>query len=152
MYDDEDNFDKAFQDHDIIDDESFGSKRKKMPVMFVDKHHHTVKRSLINLNPGKDKHKRKKTLVKTYDLSFYSSGDTGSNIRDAVTGEYTKYIVGSTNQELFFKVIIATGESPNGPMTLFYASPEEYEQHQNCQVDQYVRDKWYNKFSKMRRE
>lgn len=151
MYDDEENFDKAFQDHDNIDDDSFNSKRKRIPSLFTDKHCHSVKRYSHNTNLGKGNSKKNKKQNKSYNkpykLTFYSSGDTGSNIRDAITGEYSKYIVGSKNQELFFKVIVATGESTHVPMHLFYASPEQYEEHQKCVIDEIIRQEWYYRYN-----
>jgi hypothetical protein len=58
-------------------------------------------------------------------VTVYGSGPTGSYIRHAISGEYTKYIVGSKSEELFYKVCIATGMYKDGPLTLFYGSQEE---------------------------
>jgi hypothetical protein len=68
---------------------------------------------------------------------MYTSGDTGTNIRDAVTGMYYKNKVGSSDEFLFFKVSMLTGEcsSRNGSNILFYASPEQYMSHIGCEVD-----------------
>jgi hypothetical protein len=59
-------------------------------------------------------------------VTVYGSGPTGSHIRHAISGEYTKYIVGSNSEELFYKVCVATGLYKDGPLTLFYGSQEEY--------------------------
>ena len=66
---------------------------------------------------------------KTVFVTVYGSGDSGSPIRNAMTGEYTKYIVGSKSEELFYKVCIALGLSKDGPITLFYGSQRECEGH-----------------------
>ena len=64
-------------------------------------------------------------------IEIYTSSGVGNRIRDAETGEYLDYIVGSNDEDLFFKVLLATGEctSANGSYTLFYASPQHYANH-----------------------
>jgi hypothetical protein len=69
--------------------------------------------------------------VKRGKIDLYASGGVGSQIRDAETGEYSSYKVGSLDEELFFKVSLATGECKNqlGSNTFFYHSPEQYMAH-----------------------
>jgi len=84
---------------------------------------------------------------KPHKIEAYSSGDVGSRIRDAVTGDrYRNYLVGSKNEDLFFKVRICTGEfgGREGP-TLFYSSPEEYERHTRSVVNEEMKNKWLSK-------
>ncbi len=80
-------------------------------------------------------------------IEIYSSGDIGSNIRDAETGVYYADKVGSVDEYLFFKVVIATGEcnSKNGSSTLFYLSPNHYMSHMNCDVDSKTISQWEEK-------
>jgi hypothetical protein len=68
---------------------------------------------------------------KKIKVEFYTSGDTGSNIRDAQTGEYYTSIVGSPDEDLYFKVALANGEckSKNGSNVLFFISPDQYMSH-----------------------
>ena len=70
-------------------------------------------------------------------IEVYSSGGTGAYIRDAETGEYYSSLVGSKDEDLFFKVKLATGEctSANGSSTLFYNSPQHYASHFECSVN-----------------
>jgi hypothetical protein len=70
-------------------------------------------------------------------IDVYTSSGTGKRIRDAETGEYLNYIVGSSDEDLFFKVTLATGEckSVNGSNTLFYISPEHYANHLQCDIN-----------------
>lgn len=77
-------------------------------------------------------------------IDLYTSGDIGSNIRDAETGVYYADKVGSADEYLFFKVTIATGEctSKNGSSTLFYLSPNHYMSHMNCDVDPKTIAQW----------
>ena len=79
-------------------------------------------------------------------IGVYSSGDTGyTKIRNAETGEITNYYVGSGNEDLFYKVRVATGEIPSGPITLFYNSPEHYEKHQLTDVSNDMKYIWKEK-------
>lgn len=80
-------------------------------------------------------------------IEIYTSIGTGNRIRDAETGEYTDYIIGSKNEDLFFKVILATGEckSANGSHTLFFASPQHYANHLHCDVDPKIVTDWEEK-------
>lgn len=83
-------------------------------------------------------------LKKPINFECYGSGDIGSNIRDAITGDrYKHYLVGSDYENLFFKVSICTGEfkGRNRP-TLFYNSPEEYENHKKIYLDTKIKEAW----------
>lgn len=66
-------------------------------------------------------------------IEFYTTSGFGNYIRDAETGEYYPYKVGTLDEYLFFKVGLSTGEckSENGSTTLFYLSPERYGKHLN---------------------
>jgi hypothetical protein len=80
--------------------------------------------------------------IKKFEIGVYGSGSHESPIRNAETGEYYKYKVGSKNEDLFFKAIISTSEVPSGPLTLFYDSPEHYERHQYIELDSLTKQKW----------
>lgn len=137
----DDNFNKAFQDHDLLDAHSVKSGGKRTaarPVLqFTDKHCHTVKRLFNDIYKDGKVHK-------FIDIRMFSSGITGSNIRNAVTGEYSRHLVGTLEQNLFFKVVMSTGEFKGGvsPVHLYYISPEQFEAHQYCEVDEQTRNKW----------
>jgi hypothetical protein len=80
-------------------------------------------------------------------IEIYTSGGTGSHIRDAETGEYLSSLVGSKDEDLYFKVTLATGEcrSANGSTTLFYSSPQHYANHLMCDFDPKIALKWEEK-------
>lgn len=80
-------------------------------------------------------------------IEVYTSSGTGNRIRDAESGAYLDYIVGSRDEDLFFKVLLATGEckSKNGSYTLFYSSPEHYANHLLCKVDPQKVSAWQEK-------
>lgn len=76
--------------------------------------------------------------VKRKQIKVYTSRGCGAKIRDAETGDYYPHIVGSKDENLYFKVMIATGEcdSENKSITAFYCSPQHYEQHMRSDVSQ----------------
>lgn len=80
--------------------------------------------------------------TKSIEIGVYGSGSHESPIRNAETGEYYKYKVGTMDEDLFFKVMISTGEIPTGPLTLFYDSPEHYERHQYLELDGLTKKRW----------
>jgi hypothetical protein len=67
--------------------------------------------------------------IKNIKIGLYASGGMGSQIRNAETGVYYKDIVGSSNEDLYCKVIDATGRFSKGPVTFFYASQSQYKSH-----------------------
>lgn len=79
---------------------------------------------------------------KNVEIGLYGSGSHESSIRNAETGEYYKYTVGSMDEDLFFKVMISSGVNPTGPITLFYDTPEQYERHQYIELDTLTKKKW----------
>ena len=87
--------------------------------------------------------------IKRTKIEFYISDGIGSNIRDAITGEYLTDKVGSLEEDLYFKTCLATGEcnSKNGLNKLFYSSPDECENHLFIDIDEVVKEKWRMKKS-----
>jgi len=86
------------------------------------------------------------TLRKT-KIDIYTSGGQGSKIRDGETGVYYNNRVGSLDEDLFYKVMLSTGEctSPNGSSTLFFLSPQHYMSHMRVVVDDVSISKWAEK-------
>ena len=84
------------------------------------------------------------TAYKLKSVIMFGSGDTGTTIRNAVTGEkYYGHRVGSRHEDLYFKTRICTGEfGSDNPVTLFYDSVEQYERHQHCVADNACRTKF----------
>jgi hypothetical protein len=125
-----------YNPHDEID--SLDSKLNKLNLLeeskAIDRGYSKIYR-YIETNNG---------MFKRLKVELYTSGDMGSNIRDAETGEYYKYKVGSLDEQLFFKVTMATGEckSLNGSNILFYTSPYQFMSHQNEDISDEVIEKW----------
>jgi hypothetical protein len=89
---------------------------------------------------------KKGKLIRT-PITIYTSSGTNSQIRDAETGAYYSQKVGSADEDLYFKVILATGEckSKNGSSTLFYLSPRHYMSHINGEVSDDTLKMWEEK-------
>lgn len=83
-------------------------------------------------------------------LDVYTTRYTpGSIIRCAVTGcLFHKYIVGSCDEDIFFKVCLSGffTDSKYGKF-LYYQSPEEYEHHFNTTLDDKIKCKWNLKYN-----
>ena len=94
--------------------------------------------------------KRANGTLKKTQVDLYTSGFIGSNIRNAETGEFYPFLVGSAHEDRFFKVILATGESKskNGSNILFYTSPEHYMKYFNINLKQASINKWNAKYDK----
>ena len=85
--------------------------------------------------------------IKKTKVDCYTSSDSGTNIRNAETGNYYKYKVGSKEEDLFFKVALSSGEikPANGSNILFYDSPEQYEKHLMYELSDDIKEKWIEK-------
>jgi len=83
---------------------------------------------------------------RTYNKKFkvYTSGGTGTRIRDVETGQYSSNLVGSRDEDLFYKVSLSTSEcrNANGCNTLFFMSPQHYANYLQCEVDPEVVRNW----------
>lgn len=91
----------------------------------------------------------RKTIQLVYFITPYVPD---SKIVNAVTGiryrhddPKCKYVVGSIQEDLFFKVSISNGENGQDPVLLFYDSPEQYEKHQFTTLNQTIKEQWLNK-------
>lgn len=113
----------------------------------VEKMFEKAKRQDRGYNTIYRKAQRKDGRIYNKKIEIYTSSGTGSRIRDAESGEYFSNIVGSKDEDLFFKVMLATGEcnSANGSYTLFYASPQHYSNHLLCDVDPKIVAAWEEK-------
>lgn len=99
-------------------------------------------------NTDKGYHKiTRKINNKNVVFELYSTVMTpGNMIRDAATGlRNNGLFIGSPNEDLFFKVKIATGSFGSETGCFFYNSPEHFERHMKLSVSQLVKERWNNK-------
>jgi hypothetical protein len=84
-----------------------------------------------------------------YTIENFGSGSHGSRIRNAVTGAFYTYLVGSTDEDKLFKVADSTGRNGRRePLMLFYTCPEEYEQHHMTTLSADMKNKWWSSLRK----
>ena len=121
----EDNYHPTDQ-NDYDEDNKLGQFKQ------LNKRFHQISRNVIKANGKQQK----------ITIGLYSSGNIGSYIKNAETGETYNYKVGSRDEDLFFKVSHSTGEFSSGPITLFYDSPEHFERHQLVTLDSRVVQEW----------
>jgi hypothetical protein len=78
-------------------------------------------------------------------VQVYETNTTPNHrIRDAITGMYwQRHKVGSSAENLFFKVCWATGhEGRQSPLVLYFNGPDEFEKHMLTEVDPTVKHEW----------
>ena len=123
-----------------VNDESsveFRLRQKKAAdaIKRLDKNYHTYSIQFNNIWKGK-----------FYDriiIENYGSGSQGTFIRNAVTGVRYDTVVGSSDEDLFFKVIDSVGRNgTKEPLMLYFDSPEQYENHHFTTVSPDVKQKW----------
>jgi hypothetical protein len=118
--------------------------------------------NMHNTDPDFHQIKRHKKTRGHFILEFYETRPVNDyRIRNAVTGLWyrddhpkCKYLVGSEQEDIYFKVRINTGEmevfSRNKTKNttsylLFYDSPEQFERHQRMTLNQALKEKWHEK-------
>lgn len=79
-------------------------------------------------------------------VECYSTDTTpGVKIRDAITGSRYNQIVGSYDEDLYFKVRMSIFKDNSVSTTLFYDSPESFERHQHITVKPEEKERWVQK-------
>lgn len=85
--------------------------------------------------------------IKKRAIKVFSSSGVRTQIRNASSGIYYKDLVGSANEDKYFKVAFARGilTSKNNSSTLFYSSPEEYMHHMKAELNDTIIETWRSK-------
>jgi hypothetical protein len=122
-----------------MNDASYTSRRshiRKNVIKIVNKAYHTTK--VVNKETG--------SIVK---VGFYETSFTpGCYIKNAISGNSYSYKVGSANEDLVFKVNMATGITGQNACILFYSYPEEFEKHMCTKVSETIKRNWKDKYDK----
>jgi hypothetical protein len=123
---------------------------------------------------SRQKYDADKQRMIPYKIKCYTSGQQGNVIKNAQFG--TEYIygfselsnqyvligknfkphstkknifhnVGSFDEDLYYKVVVCTGENKRArePLILFYNTPEQFERHHGIRISQEDKNKWYEK-------
>ena len=88
----------------------------------------------------------KNGLKKKTAIEIYTTGGIGSNIRDAETGVYYTNKVGSIDENLFYKVILSTGECKKKSNTLFFRTPRQFMKYLQCDLSEVAIQKWQDRY------
>ena len=120
---------------------------------YLDEQEQKKKLDIKNFDKNYEKYKIPFNVVwkngkvhKKLTIEKYGSGQQGVRIRNAVTGMSCPHLVGSSAEDLYFKVVDSTAHhGRNYPLMLFYDTPEQYENHQFVTVDTNVKKVWYEK-------
>ena len=142
----EDRFDPNNTDEDVYSTDDANNKKVYNILAESSKGYFRVTRKAP---VSKGKNITNTTNLKNKRIGLYASGQQGCTITNAVTGEKcTGHLVGSKNEDFYFKVKLSTGETGQLPINLFYKSPEEYERHLYDVVHQNTKTGWSEKNSK----
>ena len=99
--------------------------------------------------------KRETSVDKRIPIELYTTTLTpGYMIRSALGGSYhSNYKVGTSDEYIFYKVALSTGEcrSSNGSNTLFFDTPEQYENVFEVSLPQNKKNEWYDRFNAERK-
>lgn len=100
--------------------------------------------------PRKNAPNKMRVFKRKVPVIVHTTNSTpGSRIRDAVTGmTYRDMRVGTRDENLFFKVALATGELNKYSNHLYFGSPGEYDAHMHCLCSDETRNRWRNKYMK----
>ena len=97
-----------------------------------------------------DKHLHKIMMGNKKMSNIFSSGDIGSPIRNAITGQQYNYKhrVGSAFEDLYFRVSYSIG---NERKKLFFESPEQYERNLGSTIKFENNDANWNNWNETKR-
>jgi len=101
------------------------------------------------INPRRHVLKRKVDRVKVF-ITVFETNFSNSFCMNAVTNIPYKIELGSKDEDSLFSVIIATGETGQTPLILFYDSPEQYERHFQVDLSPATKQRWHKKTMKWR--
>ena len=96
--------------------------------------------------------------IKPNKRSYYTSNKSNMFIKNAITGSFYDYKVGSFKSAQLFKVVDTIGHHDKdgrniknitgfncSPNHLYYDTPEEFMRHRNCSLSQELINAWYKK-------
>tara|TARA_B100000282_G_scaffold296375_1_gene278092 strand:+ start:2209 stop:2790 length:582 start_codon:yes stop_codon:yes gene_type:complete len=152
MYDDEEQNYNDYSQSEFIDDEP----------SYVDEDENSQDSSVSFIMVGKKKQikKKKKSKQKTQDTGirklktkdgnlvyFATNPIPGSSIRDAIYGTYMhEDKVGTTDEDLYFKVMYAGVGCKSEVDKLYYDNPEQFENHMNVSLNEKTKSVWAEKY------
>ena len=100
-----------------------------------------------DINPRKHVLRRKIDGTKVF-ITVFETNFSNTHAMNAITNIPYKVKFGSKEEDSLFSVIIATGETGQTPLILFYDSPEQYERHFSLVLSPKTKQRWHKKTTK----
>lgn len=83
------------------------------------------------------------------NIDVFSNKPNNKYIVHAIRGIITQHLIGTTDEKLYYKIKILNGTKNNKKyITLYYNSPEEYENHLDIKLDEQIKKNWYEEKNK----
>jgi len=124
----------------------YDKQSRFLPIPENDDESQTTKNSQRGANPRKHLIVRKNPQGrgKIFTTVFETTRGNTYCI-NAITNHIYSAKFGSKDEDGLFSVILATGESGQTPLILFYDTPEQYERHFNLKLSQETKQRWHKK-------
>ena len=110
---------------------------------------HEIDNVVKDVNPRKHVLRRKIDGVK-HVITVFETNFSNTFAMNAITNTPYKVRFGSKDEDSLFSVIIATGETGQTPLILFYDTPEQYERHFFVNLSPKTKQCWHKKTMKHR--
>jgi hypothetical protein len=122
----------------------YEAQNRFLPVPENDETSQASKKS-VGVNPRKHLIVRKNRQGKKAFITVFETTYGNTYCMNARTNQpyYAKF--GSKDEDGLFSVILATGETGQTPLILFYDNPEQYERHFNITLSQTTKERWHKK-------
>jgi len=125
------------------------SKKDDRFLPIPENEEHDVVNVIKDINPRKHVLRRKIDGVKVF-ITVFETNFSNTHAMNAMTNIPYKVKFGSKEEDSLFSVIIATGETGQTPLILFYDSPEQYERHFSLDLSAKTKQRWHKKTTKHR--
>ena len=125
------------------------SKKDDRFLPIPENEEHEIDNVVKEINPRKHVLRRKINRVK-YNITVFETNSSNIYAMNAITNTPYKVKFGSKEEDSLFSVIIATGETGQTPLILFYDTPEQYERHFFVDLTPETKQRWHKKTMKHR--
>jgi hypothetical protein len=91
---------------------------------------------IVSNDQRKSTNKSQDYLPDYTELYYQPISSFRKPILDAITGEKSKYLIGTKDEQRFFTVTTQDPLDPKENIRLFFSSPKEYERFSGCKVSE----------------
>ena len=106
------------------------------------------KKKKIGAKKKSDEIGYRKIKSKNGNVEYFSTSNIpGAKIRDPIHGRLIfDHTVGSSDEDLYYKVVYLANGSKNQVDHLYYDNPEQFESHMNCSISTENKQVWADKY------